>query len=71
VKSPFLTLFALFWVIFLIVWVDAGNTKSNTDCPVVISTFITIFDFHLTTPFIKNGPQKIFENGLCMEWGGV
>ena len=35
----------------------------------VVDALTTIFDFHLTTPFVLNGPEKNFENGLCVEWG--
>ena len=68
--SFFLSFFAAFGIVFLIVWVDADDTKSQPYSPMVISTFVTIYTSHCSkTPFVFNGPEKNFENGLCVEWG--
>ena len=65
----FLTLFALFWVIFLIVWVDAGNSHSNPQSPVVVGALITVFDFHCLIPLSVFLHQKNFEMGFLSKGG--
>ena len=43
--------FAVLYIISLIVWVDTGNTYSNSLSSVVVGALITILNFHSKTPF--------------------
>ena len=43
--------FAVLYIISLIVWVDTGNTYSNSLPSVVVGALITILNLHSKTPF--------------------
>ena len=65
----FFSFFALFGIVFLIVWMDAGNTYSNAQAPVVVETLITILNLHFEFPFSVHRPQIFFKWKLCKTVG--
>ena len=66
----FLSFFAAFGIVFLVVRVDSGNSRSNPYSPVVVDTLVAVLNLHCLIPLSVFLHQKNFENGLSVKgWG--